>query len=72
VPHHKWECHINKIGGGPKKYVDFDNKGAKKLILEIGGPKLQKYQNRGTKSAFKPKLFLKLCKFVSICFKFYI
>jgi hypothetical protein len=39
---------------GTKKNVDFDNRGTKKLILKIGGPKVQKYQNRGIKSAFKP------------------
>jgi hypothetical protein len=46
--------HIIKLGGGPKNYVDFQNRGTKKLNLEIGGPKVHKYQNRGTKSAFKP------------------
>jgi hypothetical protein len=43
--------------GGLKKYVDFQNSGTKKLSFKIGGPKVQKYQNRGTKSAFKPTIF---------------
>jgi hypothetical protein len=36
--------HIIQIGGDQKN----------SLIFKIGGPKVQKYQNRGTKSAFKP------------------
>jgi hypothetical protein len=40
---------------GLKKYVDFVNRGTKKLGLEIRGPKVQKYVNRETKSAFKQK-----------------
>jgi hypothetical protein len=31
--------------------------GTKKLNFKIGGPKVQKYQNRGTKSAFKPNFY---------------
>jgi hypothetical protein len=42
--------------GGLKKYVDFVNRRTKKLVLEIGGPKVQKYVNKGTKCAFKPKV----------------
>jgi hypothetical protein len=40
---------------GTKKNVDFENRGTKMLSFKIGEPKVQKYQNRGTKSAFKPK-----------------
>jgi hypothetical protein len=36
--------------------VDFHNRGTKKLDLEIEELKIQKNQNRGTKSAFKPKI----------------
>jgi UDP-2,3-diacylglucosamine pyrophosphatase LpxH len=43
--------------GGLKKYVDFQNRGTKKLSFKIGRPKVQKYQNRVTKSAFKPKIY---------------
>jgi hypothetical protein len=57
VPHHQLGSHIIKIVGGPKIYVDFHNRGTKKLALEIGGLKVQKYQNRGTKTAFKPNMF---------------
>jgi hypothetical protein len=49
--------HIIKLEGGPKNYVDFQNRGTKKLNLEIGGPKVQQIQNRGIKSAFKPKIY---------------
>jgi hypothetical protein len=28
--------------------------GTKKLVFKIGGPKLQIFENRGTKSALKP------------------
>jgi hypothetical protein len=51
------KCHIIKLRGGPKNYVDFQNRGTKKLNLEIGGPKVQQIQNRGTKSTFKPISF---------------
>jgi hypothetical protein len=31
------------------------------LVFKIGGPKLHSFENRGTKSAFKPGLFYKKC-----------
>jgi hypothetical protein len=32
------KCHIIKMGGGLKLFVDFLNRGVKKFVLEIGEP----------------------------------
>ena len=45
VPHH-----LKRRGS--ENFIDFLNRGIKKLVLEIGGLKVKRYVNREIKSAF--------------------
>jgi hypothetical protein len=42
---------------GDQKCKKNQNRGARLFDFKIGGPKLQNLQNRGTKTAIKPKYF---------------
>lgn len=55
---------------GKKKFTDFLNRGFKKLVLKIGGLKVQKYVNRGIKVHFsqltiEPNISTKLSMHIS-------
>jgi uncharacterized membrane protein YebE (DUF533 family) len=56
LPHQQFLCQlVKKCGGGPKVQKKKQNRGTIMFDFKIGGLKSLILQNRGTKSAIKPK-----------------